>query len=99
MEHLPSLLTILGSRLVIVPAAHPVRRASASPSLTVNIPLVEAAARVHILHNFCKRTNGFQTTAFKQRLSNNGFQTTVFKNGRINRTEIIFHKANTFKSI
>jgi hypothetical protein len=85
MEHLPSLLTIQGSRLVIVPAAHPVRRASASPSMTVNIPVVEAAARVHILHNFCKRTNGFQTT--------------VFKNGRINRTEIIFQEANTFKSI
>ncbi|PWU81302.1 MAG: hypothetical protein DLM72_07620 [Candidatus Nitrosopolaris wilkensis] len=75
MEHLPSLLTIQGSRLVIVPAAHPVRRASAS--MTISIPVVEAVARARILHNFLQTHQRFSNNGFKQRKSQQN-QTLLF---------------------
>lgn len=48
---LGGLLTIQGSKLVIVPAVHPVRLAPAKRAVTVNIPLVEAVALVRTLPN------------------------------------------------
>ena len=75
MEHLTSLLTIQGSRLQLCRVAHPVRRASAS--MTISIPVVEAVARARILHNFLQTHQRFSNNGFKQRNSQQN-QTLLF---------------------
>ena len=67
MEHLPSLLTIQGSRLVIVPAASSSQTGFGFGFDDGQHTSGGRQARAQILHNY------LQT---HQRFSNNGFQTT-----------------------